>query len=92
MAKVNKHDISKAVYEVHGGLSFAQAQEIVDAILDIIKERLRRGEKVLLSGFGCFRVVERKARRGADPRSGRPITIAARKAVKFSPSKRWESP
>jgi DNA-binding protein HU-beta len=46
---------------------------------------------VLLTGFGCFRVVERKARRGADPRSGRPITIAGRKAVKFKPAKRWES-
>lgn len=88
---MNKNDLSKAVYQVHGGLSFAEAQKTVEAIFDIIKDRLIRGEKVLISGFGCFRVVKRRARKGADPQTGQPIIIAGRKAVSFRPSKHLKS-
>jgi len=83
---VNKDDLSKAVYNAHGGISYADAQKIVDLILGIMKDRLRRGEKVLLSGFGCFRVVERKERRGVNPLTGDPILIRGRKAITFKPS------
>jgi nucleoid DNA-binding protein len=83
---VNKDDLSKAVYNAHGGISYADAQKIVDSILGIIKERLTRGEKVLLSGFGSFRVVERKERRGVNPLTGEPIIIHGRKAITFKPS------
>lgn len=88
---MNKDDLSKAVYEAHGGLSFAEATRIVDTILDLVKGRLKRGEKVLLSGFGSFRVVERKPKKGVDPQTGMPITIAGRKAVSFKPSKYLKS-
>jgi nucleoid DNA-binding protein len=91
MGSLNKNDLSKAVYEVHGGLSFAEAQKTVEAIFEIIKDRLVRGEKVLISRFGCFRVVERRARKGADPQTGKPIIIAGRKAVSFKPSKLLKS-
>ena len=83
---MNKDDLSRAVYNAHGGMSFADAQKIVDTILGIIKERLTRGEKVLLTGFGCFRVVERKERKGVNPLTGDPIIIHGRKAVSFKPS------
>jgi DNA-binding protein HU-beta len=88
---VNKNDLSKAVYEVHGGMSYADAQRIVDLILDTIKTSLTRGEKVLLSGFGCFRVVARKDRKGINPKTGNPIVIPGRKAVRFKPSKYLKS-
>ncbi len=84
---MNKDDLSKAVYENHGGMSFADSQRIVDLILDKIKARLIRGEKVLLSGFGCFRVVVRKDRKGINPKTGEPIIIPGRRAVRFKPSK-----
>jgi DNA-binding protein HU-beta len=84
---MNKNDISKKVYEAHGGISYADAQKIVDLILEIIKKRLARGEKVLLSGFGCFRVMKRKEKRGVNPQTGKPVVIAGRSSVKFKPSK-----
>ena len=37
----------------------------------------------LLVGFGSFEVVQRKAREGRDPRTGKPIKIPAKKVVKF---------
>lgn len=88
---VNKNDLAKAIYEVHGGVSYADAQKIIDQILEIIKSRLIQGEKVLLSRFGSFRVVRRKNRRGINPQTGKPIVIPGRRAVSFKPSKYLKS-
>ncbi len=88
---MNKEDLSKAVYESHGGLSFNDARRIVDLLLEIIKGRLAKGEKVLISGFGCFRTVKRKDRRGINPQTGEPILILGRKAITFKPSKHLKS-
>jgi len=84
---MNKDDIAKAVYDIHGGMSFADAQRIVDLILNKIKVHLIRGEKVVLSGFGCFRVVVRTDRKGINPKTRKPITIPGRRAIRFKPSK-----
>ena len=88
---MNKEDLSKAIYEVHGGISFADARRIVDLILDLIKGRLIRGEKVLVSGFGSFRVVKRRDRKGINPQTGESIVIRGRRAINFKPSKNLKS-
>jgi len=88
---VNKNDLGKAIHDIHGGMSYADALKVVDRILDIIKQRLVRGEKVVISGFGCFRVVVRKGRRGVNPQTGDSIIIPGRKAVSFRPSKYLKS-
>ena len=84
---MNKNDISKKIYEAHGGLSYAEAQKIVNFLLEKIKKRLTLGEKVLLSGFGCFYVEQRKTKRGVNPQTGVPLIIPGRNSVKFKPSK-----
>ena len=88
---MNKNDISKKVYEAHGGISYADAQKVVDLIIETIKERLSRGEKVLISGFGCFRVQKRKAKKGVNPQTGKSVLIRSRNSVKFKPSKYLKS-
>ena len=88
---MNKNDISKRVYDAHGGISYAEAQKIVDLIFDIMKKRLGRGEKVLLSGFGCFRVMRRKDKKGVNPQTGEPLLIRGRNSVRFKPSKYLKS-
>jgi nucleoid DNA-binding protein len=84
---MNKNDISKKVYETHGGLSYADSQKIVDLIIETIKGRLARGEKVLISGFGCFIVMRRKDKKGVNPQTGEPVIIPGRNTIKFKPSK-----
>ena len=84
---MNKYDISKKVYEAHGGISYAEAQKTVDLMFEIIKKRLSRHEKVLISGFGCFRVMRRKGKKGVNPQTGKPVLIPGRNSVKFKPSK-----
>jgi nucleoid DNA-binding protein len=82
-----KIELAKAIYEKHGGISFREAKRIVDFILDTLRARLEEGDKVLLSGFGTFEVVERKARKGRNPRTGATLIIPARKSLTFQPSK-----
>ena len=84
---MNKNDISRKIHEAHGGLSHVEARKITNFILETIKARLLHGEKVLLSGFGCFYVTLRKTRRGVNPRTGAPVIINGRNSVKFKPSK-----
>ena len=84
---MNKDEISRRIYEAHGGLAFADARKIVDMILETIKARLSRGERVVLSGFGSFTVRRRKDKKGINPRTGEPVLIPGRNTVKFVPSK-----
>ena len=88
---MNRNDLARAVYDVHGGLSQAESQRIVDQIFDSIRDHLLRGEKVLLSGFGCFRVKRRKERRGVNPQTGESIVVPGRKAIIFKPSRYLKS-
>ncbi|HYO83974.1 MAG TPA: HU family DNA-binding protein [Bryobacteraceae bacterium] len=62
-------------------------EEMVDAVMSAIIDSLSRGEKVDLRGFGSFQVSEKAERQGRNPRTGETMTIAARKAAVFKPSK-----
>jgi nucleoid DNA-binding protein len=88
---VNKNDLGKAIHDIHGGMSYTDALKIVDIILDTIKQRLVRGEKVVITGFGCFRVVVRKDRKGVNPQTGEAVVIPGRRAITFKPSKYLKS-
>ena len=63
------------------------AQEAVDCMLSSITKSLKKGEDVTLVGFGTFKVVKRKARKGRNPSTGEEIYIKATKAPKFTPGK-----
>jgi len=65
----------------------AEAGKVLDAVLGAIQESLAGGEALTLTGFGTFKVSERAARTGRDPRTGNPIDIPASKAVRFTPGK-----
>ena len=64
-------------------LSKRQAAEIVDLILNEIKNALQKGDRVALTPFGSFVVRSRKAREGRNPKTGEKIKIAARKVPAF---------
>ena len=61
---MTKADLAEAVHARHGGLTKAQAAELVDSLLESMKKRLAKGEKVLVSNFGSFKVISARARRG----------------------------
>jgi DNA-binding protein HU-beta len=63
------------------------AQDSVDGVISSIIKSLKKGEDVALTGFGTFKVVKRKARKGRNPNTGEAIKIKATKALKFTPGK-----
>ena len=63
------------------------AQDAVDCVLSSITAALKKGGDVSLTGFGTFKVVKRKARKGRNPNTGEEIKIKATKAPKFTPGK-----
>ena len=65
------------------GFSKRESAEIVENMLDIIKETLGNGENVKLSGFGVFNIQNKKARRGRNPQTGEEMTISARRVLSF---------
>ena len=70
-----------------GNLTNKAAKESVKVFLNGIRDSLKRGEKVVITGFGTFSVRDRKARKGRNPKTGEAITISARKAPGFTPGK-----
>ena len=62
-----------------------EAQQAVDCVFSSITGALKEGDTVTLVGFGSFKVVERKARKGRNPQTGEEISIKASKAPKFMP-------
>ena len=65
-------------------MSGAAANGAVNTIIDIITERLKKGDTVGITGFGTFSVAKRAARKGRNPSTGAAIKIAASKSPKFS--------
>ena len=85
---MNKADLVNAVLKTMGnGTSRAQAERSVDAVIDSISTGLKKDKAVQLVGFGTFKVADRKARMGVNPKTGEKIKIKASKSVKFSAGK-----
>ncbi len=68
-------------------LTKRQAEKVIDDFLDLIKDELAKGEKVVLSGFGTFEVRTRVARSGRNPRTGEEIKVPAQKTPAFKVGK-----
>ncbi len=81
---MNKSELIAAM-ALKAGLTKIQAKNALEALMDTSKETLKKGEKIALIGFGTFSVLERKARTGHNPRTGKSIKIPAKKIVKFKP-------
>ncbi len=63
------------------------AEKLVEIIFDTIIETLNNGEKIELRGFGSFRLRERNARQGRNPKTGEAVEIPAKRVAYFKPGK-----
>jgi integration host factor subunit beta len=68
-------------------LTKKDAERLVEIVFESIIESLNQGEKIELRGFGSFRVRERGARRGRNPKTGDPVSIPAKRVPYFKPGK-----
>jgi nucleoid DNA-binding protein len=71
--------------------SKAAAERALNAVVDSIKSGVKKSKAVQLIGFGTFKLVNRKARNGVNPKTGAKIKIAASKSVKFVPGSAFKA-
>lgn len=64
------------------------ATEAVDVFLDEVGRILSKGEKVVLSGFGTFRVISMKGKTVKIPNTDKMVTIKAHRSPRFTPGKK----
>ena len=82
---MTKQDLVNEVAKI--GITKKEAAATIDAVFDVVKDALAAGDKVSLVGFGSFSVKERAAREGRNPRTGKPLKIAAKKVPVFKAGK-----
>lgn len=81
---MRKQDLTRIV-AADVGLTEAQASAAVNAVFATVQRALAEGDEVAISGFGTFRVRERAARQGRNPRTGDAMTIGRRRSPTFRP-------
>jgi integration host factor subunit alpha len=76
---------AKIIDNVHESLELPRNRcvEIVETLIEQIKQSLENGEDVLISGFGKLMVKEKNARRGRNPATGEDLTLKPRRVVTF---------
>jgi len=78
---LTKNEIIAQITEL--GFSKKQSAELFKTLLEIIKNSLKNGEDVLVSGFGKFQVKEKSPRRGRNLETGEDLIIDGRRVITF---------
>ena len=87
---MTKQDLIAAAASA-AGVTKKDAQAVIDAVIDTITSTLQKGDSVTITGFGTFRVSERAARSGVNPRNPeQKIQIPAMKLPAFKAGKSFK--
>jgi integration host factor subunit alpha len=82
---MTKAEIINTLFE-KVGLPKKEAQDVIEIILNTMKETFVEGESLKISGFGTFNIRKKSSRKGRNPKTGTEIEITPRKVVTFRPS------
>ncbi len=82
---MNRLDIIKSVAKVL--TTKGEAALAVETTFETVRQALARGEKVVVSNFGTFRVKSRQPRVGRNPKTGEQVSVPSRRGVRFKASK-----
>lgn len=83
---MNKSELIEAI-AASADIPKAAAGRALDAMVDSVADTLKKGDQVVLVGFGTFSVKDRAARTGRNPQTGEPIQIAAARVPSFKAGK-----
>lgn len=83
---MNRTELIAAMAE-KAEISKNDSEKALTTFTNIVADTLIDGDKVVITGFGTFEVVERAERQGRNPATGESITIAASKSPKFKAGK-----
>ncbi len=82
---MTKANLAASIHE-RIGLSKKESVEMVQLVLDQILLSLKQGEDVKISGFGHFKLRDKKARPARNPKTGEELMLAPRRVVTFRAS------
>src|SRR2546422_11101956 len=68
-------------------LTRKDSEVIVDTLFGSVIKALKNGDKLEVRGFGSFRVRQRNARVGRNPKTGEKVEVPAKRVPYFKPSK-----
>lgn len=83
---VTKADLIRQIHQTHPELTKVRSTQAVELFLNLAKDSLIAGNNLLLSGFGKFKVKDKRLRRGRNPQTGEELMLTARRVVTFKPS------
>ena len=85
---MNKNDLVDELLK-DSDMTKTKALKFVDLMIETITDELKRKDgKLTLVGFGTFRTIIKKRKKGRNPRTGEEIVIPKKKSVKFLPGKK----
>lgn len=87
---LTKADIVESLVESRM-LDRNSAKQLVDCFFETIKTKLEEGEEVKLSGFGNFKIRQKKARPARNPKTGEEAVVCARQVVTFHVGEKLKS-
>ncbi len=83
---MNKTELAKKIAK-KAGMSQANTEKLVNALVETVSDELKNKEKVTLVGFGTFGVAHRKEKIGVNPKTGEKIKIKAKDVPVFKAGK-----
>ncbi len=85
---MTKHDIVERLYAIYRGrLTRNDVKHIVSSVFEDMVQEMTEGGEAKISRFGTFKVTDRHAKKGRNPRTGEAVMIEDRKVPKFKPSR-----
>ena len=87
---MTKNELVEFVCEDQSGLTKKTSTQVIDSVFAAMQKSIKDSDKFSYPGFGTFVIRNRKARKGRDPRTGKPIDIQASKTVGFRPAKAFK--
>ena len=74
---------------IQNNLNFSakESKDLLETLLDEMKNTLEQGDQIKISGFGRWSVREKKSRTGRNPNTNESMEISARRVVSFTPSR-----
>ena len=85
---MNKNEVAVQMVK-DSGITKVDALKIIDSFIDVVSNELKNDNgKLTLVGFGTFKTITKKKKKGRNPRTGAEIIIPKKRAVKFVPGKK----
>ncbi len=82
-----RSELLQALAKDNPGLRGEEIEKAVDVFFDEIAQRLARGGRIELRGFGAFSTRTRDARKGRNPRTGETVDVPGKRVPYFKPGK-----